>query len=167
MKALTPAQTRELEEVVRCGQPARLRIQALAILNVAVGRRISEVAKFLRVTRQSIYNWLASYEDAGVAGLRVAPGRGRPSKVDEDEVMRYVHQSPRKFGLKQTRWTLEALSRAVPSLHGYSRAGVKGVLDRLGLSYKRGQPRMHSPDPAYEVKKSHRGSAGTRARIPR
>src|SRR4030043_318856 len=80
-------------------------------------------------------------------------GRGRPARAQEAEVEQVLRQSPRSFGLAQTRWTLRALSQVVPSLRGFSEMGVWKVLHRMDLRYKRGQPHLHSPDPEYEEKR--------------
>ena len=55
--------------------------------------------------------------------------------------------------MAQSRWTLSALAGTVPSLQGMTDSGVYRALVRLGFRYKRGQPRVHSPDPAYEEKR--------------
>jgi transposase len=143
----------ELEAVARRGQPGYVRIKALALLNVADGTSVSEVARTLRVSRVSVYRWQRRYGETGVAGLVVQAGRGRRSTVDLSELESFIRRSPRECGLRQTRWTLKALARVVPSLNGFSAFGVQKVLRRAGYRYKRGQPWVHSPDPHYEGKK--------------
>ena len=64
-----------------------------------------------------------------------------------------LRQSPRSFGLAQTRWTLRALTQVAPSLRGFSEMGVWKVLNRMGFRYKRGQPHLFSPDSQYEEKR--------------
>lgn len=150
---ITEQQRKELEHVVRCGQPAYMRRKALVALNLAEGRSITEVARIFRVSRQSVYEWRRRYLEEGVDGLRVRSGRGRKARADLEELERYVRQSPRNFGVPRTRWTLAALAEVVPSVKGFSAYGVQRALARAGISYKRGQPRVHSPDPDYEVKK--------------
>lgn len=146
-------QGRELERVARCGQPAYMRTKALVLLNLAEGRPVGQVARIFRVSRQSIYAWRGRYGEEGIQGLRVRPGRGRKAEADEKEMERYVRQSPRRFGVQRTRWTLKTLAEVVPSLKGFSPYGVQKALARAGYRYKRGQPHVHSPDPQYEEKK--------------
>jgi transposase len=150
---LSQQERRELTAVARRGEPGYLRVKALALLNLAAGRSVTEVASLLLVSRESIYFWQRRYRSSGVSGLRVAGGRGRHSAVDLKEVEHYLRQSPRQFGLSRTRWSLTALAEAVPSLRGFSAFGVQKVLRRAGYRYKRGQPHLHSPDPAYAEKK--------------
>jgi transposase len=72
--------------------------------------------------------------------------------VDAREVEEYVRQSPLHFGMPRTRWTLQELARTAPSLAGLRPSGVWEALRRLGISYKRAEPWLHSPDPD-DVKK--------------
>lgn len=150
---LTQEQWQELTRMARRGQPAYVRPKALALLNLAEGRAVKEVAASLRVSRQSVSAWRHRYLEQGVAGLRVQPGRGRKPQADPQELERYVRQSPRHFGVARTRWTLATLAQVVPSVKGFSAYGVQKALARAGFGYKRGQPWLHSPDPAYEAKK--------------
>ena len=144
---------KELERVARHGEPAYVRPKALALLNLADGRPVREVARTFRRSRQALYDWRRRFAEDGVAGLWVRPGRGRKPTADLDELARYVRQSPRRFGMARTRWTLAALAQVVPSVRGFSPYGVQKALARAGIRYKRGQPSVHSPDPDYEQKK--------------
>jgi len=145
----------QLAELSRAGQrhpTPHIRVKALAVQAVARGQRPTAVAAMFATTRQSVSSWVKAYRAEGLSGFAIAPGRGRPREVDEAELKRYATQSPRNFGIARTRWTLELLTATVPSLKGFSIAGVRQALLRCGLAYKRGQPWMLSPDPAYEKK---------------
>jgi len=150
---ITAEQRQELAWAARHAQPGYVRTKALVLLNRADGRSVREVAVIFRVSRQAVYTWQTRYLDEGLAGLRVRPGRGRKGRVDLEELGRYVRQSPRRFGVERTRWTLATLAQVVPSLKGFSPYGVQKALARAGFRYKRGQPSVHSPDPDYEQKK--------------
>ena len=144
---------RELEQVVRHGQPAHVRVKAVALLALADGRKIGEVARLVRCSRQALTEWRKRYRAEGLSGLQVRPGRGRRSAIDLDAVREIVRSSPREHGIARTRWTLASVAQAVPGLSGYSPRGVQKVLARAGVRYKRGQAWVHSPDPEYARKK--------------
>jgi transposase len=146
-------QRRELEDVARCGQPAYIRRKALVVLNLGEGRSIAEVAGIFRISRPSVHEWRRRYLEEGIDGLRVRAGRGRKPRANLKELERYIRESPRNFGVPRTRWTLATLAEVVPSVKGFTAYGVQKALARAGIGYKRGQPRLHSPDPSYEVKK--------------
>jgi DDE superfamily endonuclease/Winged helix-turn helix len=64
---------------------------------------------------------------------------------------------PRAWPIPQprTRWTLEGLRAAVPSLWGYSLSGVWRILTRHKLRWKRARDHLRSPDPDYLEKVAH------------
>lgn len=148
------AQEKEtLRVVMRGAKEPHVRIKATALWNLAQGKKRQEVAEFLGVSVGSLTNWMRRFTEEGIAGLAIHAGRGRPAQADVGEVEEYLRQSPEVFGLSQTRWTLRALAQVVPSLRGFTEAGVWKVLQRAGYGYKRGQPHLHSPDPQYGEKR--------------
>jgi transposase len=154
MLQLNQEERAAVRQMMRRAPQAHLRMKATAIWNLSRGKSRREVADFLGVSKTSISVWCTRFREEGPAGLAIRPGRGRPPRADLGEVERYLRQSPRTFGLPQTRWTLRALATVVPSLQGFSEMGVWKVLQRMGFRYKRGQPHLTSPDPAYEEKRA-------------
>ena len=153
MIEINEVELEQLRGLMRRGTQPHIRTKATALWNLGRGKTGREVADFLGVSTTSIRSWVQRFRDGGLDGLAIRPGRGRKPKADATEVERYLRQSPRTFGLTQTRWTLSALAQTVPSLKGFSEMGVWKVLNRMGYRYKRGQPHLHSPDPEYEEKK--------------
>lgn len=143
----------ELQRLMRQADRPHLRMKTTALWNLGRGKTRREVADFLGVSLVSISAWSQRFREHGVDGLAIQPGRGRRVRADATEVEHYIRQSPRTFGLPQTRWTLRALAQMVPSLRGFTDMGVWKVLQRAGFHYKRGQPYLHSPDPEYGEKR--------------
>lgn len=143
-----------LDEESRKATPAYLRLRALAVWHVARGKSRSESAQCVNTSRQTVGYWVRQYQKFGLDGLRIQKGRGNKVKVDHHDVESYIYRSPHEFGIDRTCWTLKLLSQHVPSLKGFSDAGVLKVLRRLGIGYKRGQPQLKSPDPEYLEKKN-------------
>lgn len=150
----TEDQIKEIDRAARRHPDAHVRSRALAVRAVALGHTRRDVAEILPFSAYSIGQWARDYEREGIEALSIAAGRGRRSNVDKVQVLSCLRQSPRKFGVDQTRWTLRALGRACPTLSAMSERGILRVLHRLGFRYKRGQPWIHSPDPLYEEKKT-------------
>lgn len=146
---LTESQNQDLEQAARHHGTPHVRVKALALLNLGRGKSVSEVAAAFLVSRQSVYQWRSRFLDGGVSALEVRTGRGRRAQADPEELERYALQAPDNFGVRQARWTLQALANVVPSLRGFSPSGMKRALDRAGFGYKRGQPVQRSPDPDY------------------
>lgn len=149
----TDAQRTELQGLAKTHPKPYVRVRALAVFHVASGKSAQEAAALVLAHRASVGTWARRYLNEGASAFEIAPGRGRPSQVDAQELERYLRQSPRTFGILRSRWTLSTLAQVVPPLKGMSPPGVLKVLQRLGFSYKRGQPHLHSPDPDYEAKK--------------
>lgn len=62
-------------------QVAHFRVKAAALLKVAHGEAISQVARsglLKAVDRHSIKDWITRYLQHGLSGWNVQPGRGRP-----------------------------------------------------------------------------------------
>src|SRR5437867_13317620 len=77
---LTRWQRLQLQRQLKHSQDARVYRRALAILDYARGEPISAIAQRLGVTRQSVYNWIASYAEAPAPDSLVDGQRsGRPS----------------------------------------------------------------------------------------
>lgn len=153
MLQISEQERRELQGLMRRAAKPHLRLKAIALWNLGQGKTRREVAEFLGVSAVSVGAWAKRFRSEGVAGLAIRPGRGRPARARKDEIEQLLRQSPRSFGLHQTRWTLRSLAQVAPSLKGFSEMGVWKVLQRMGLRYKRGQPQVSSPDPEYEKKR--------------
>ena len=151
--AWTISQERELASLMKHARAPHVRVKAVALWNVGAGRSQREVAEFLGVGLRSVNRWVNRFRGEGGTALLVRPGRGRRARAQPEELERYLRQSPRVYGLPQTRWTLRALAQTVPSLKGFTDAGVYYALVRAGFRYKRGQPHLYSPDPEYEEKR--------------
>src|SRR5215213_2016367 len=83
---LTAWQRRRLRRQLKETLDARLLRRTLAVLEFDQGRSAADVARMLRVTRQSIYNWIEAYtRDRDPEALRDEPGRGRHRSLDEDD----------------------------------------------------------------------------------
>jgi len=148
----SPQQLTELVDAAHHHAVPYIRVRAMAVLAVAEGHPQRQVAMFYHTTPGSVGHWVTRYRTEGLPGFEIRPGRGRPQQVDEQELIDYALQSPRHFGINRSRWTLALLALTVPSLHGFSPTGVHHALRRAGLSWKRGQAWITSPDPEFEKK---------------
>jgi transposase len=102
----------------------------------------AEVAAKLGVTRQSVWRWAATIEEAGAAGLRKAPRAGRPPSLDEPQqrhLMESLQAGALSAGYGTDLWTLKRVARLIEEQTGvrYSESGVWHVLANLGFSCQR------------------------------
>lgn len=101
-----------LEEVQRRDGNPRVRQRAMGIRLLHLGKKPQEVAELLNVSLGTIYNWHASWRQAGLAGLADEARSGRPRLGNEaycaklEEVMA---TEPSALGYGFTCWTIERL----------------------------------------------------------
>lgn len=73
----------------------------------------------------------------------------------KEELLSVVRRDPWPL-VEQTRWTLEAIREQCASwLRLETDAGLWRLLDRLGITYKRGRHYTYSPDPDYQEKRDY------------
>jgi transposase len=144
--SLSQRQRGELEQLVSHTPLAKERCRAQALLWIAEGADVGEVAELLQVSRQTIYNWLRRFQERAKLDLRArlldAPRLGRPRAANgtiDERVAAVIDDDPRKFGYHATVWTAPLLSRYLHDHHGIdvSDRTVGRAIDRLGISWKR------------------------------
>ncbi|MFK0284638.1 ROK family protein [Streptomyces sp. NPDC090499] len=67
--------------------PGPRALRASIVLQAALGRHNSEIARSLGVSRQTVATWRQRYAAEGTAGLAGRPQSGRPGVVDEGDVV--------------------------------------------------------------------------------
>ena len=159
---LSDEQLEDLRHLRDTGEPAYLRERAAALLKIAAGlspHRVAQSGLLKKRKPDTVYTWLQNYREHGVMGLRHKPGKGRKpafaplSEEDaESELQDSMGRDPSLLPPHEARWTLRTLGASVSWLNTVSIPGVRSVLCRLGISYKRGRPYMRSPDVEYAEK---------------
>jgi transposase len=101
------------------------------------GRSQADVARFLRVSRQSVSRWYESWRKGGNQALKKAPRTGRPPQLTPaqlGEVERALLKGARANGYSTELWTLQRVSEVIAKLTGvaYHPGHVWKVLRRLG-----------------------------------
>jgi transposase len=143
---LSARQRAELEYLVAHTPLAKERSRAQAILWLAAGQAVEEVADLLGVSRQTVYNWADRFLQRDGLGLRErlldAPRSGRPptaSGVIDPLIAEVIDKDPRGFGSHSTVWTAPLLIRHLEQAHGIkaSRRSVGSALERLRIRWKR------------------------------
>jgi transposase len=136
----------ELEHLVAHTLLAKERSRAQALLWLADGASVEEVADLLRVSRQTVYNWVERFRRREGLDLRArlldAPRSGRPPTalgVIDPLIEAVIDQDPRTLGYRSTVWTAPLLLRHLKRAHGIevSRKSVSLAIARLGLRWKR------------------------------
>lgn len=154
---LTAPQRRRLERQLRATHDAGLFRRTLAILDAADGRPIAEIARLLRISRVSVYNWIACYRrDHDPACLADSRGGNRPSVWSEElqaVLAASMGQRPDHLGYRAVEWTVPLLQEHLAHWGGerLSATSIRRRLHELGYVWKR--PRyVLDPDPERDKK---------------
>jgi transposase len=144
--SLSDRQRGELEDLVAHTPLAKERCRAQALLWLAEGSDVGEVAELLHVSRQTVYNWARRFQERAGLDLRArlldAPRAGRPraarGTIDES-VAAVIDGDPRRLGYQATVWTAPLLAGYLRDRHGIevSDRTVRRAIDRLGIRWKR------------------------------
>jgi Transposase and inactivated derivatives len=93
---------------------ARLFQRVQAVLWVAQGDTISEVAELMSVRGQTVYNWLQRYLACHqVAALADAPRSGRPvtaPQITATHILQSLRCNPLRLGYRTTVWSVKLLA---------------------------------------------------------
>ncbi|WP_113062009.1 MULTISPECIES: IS630 family transposase [Paraburkholderia] len=115
------------------------------------GKRPAEVALAVEVARQTVYTWKGLLNEGGIDALRAVPGRGRPARVDGEQLAqlrRVLLQSPTGHGFGTELWTLKRVGMLIKRMYGveFSRTQVWLLLGTLGFSAQKPQWRAIERD---------------------
>jgi len=115
------------------------------------GKRPAEVALAVGVARQTVYTWKALLDEGGIDALRAVPGRGRPAKLEPEqlaELREVLLQSPTAHGFGTELWTLKRVGLLINRMYGveFSQTHVWRILGALGFSAQKPERRAIERD---------------------
>jgi transposase len=165
---LTSGQRRRLRRLLDHAQDARLYRRTLALLEIAGGKPVAEVARTLGVSRRVVYYWLGQYvERRDPDDLAPDSGPGRPTLWTEEAralLRELLAASPTDRGYYAANWTVPLFQEELRHGTGrrFSDDTIRRELRRLGYVWKRPRYRL-DPDPDLGKKTANlpanRGSA--------
>jgi transposase len=154
---LTSYERRRLRQQLHDTSDAQLYQRLLAVLEVDRGRPVSELARMLNVSTQSVYNWIERFcQEKQVADLVDRYGIGRPTLWSEEPVavLRALLESvPSQWGYFANDWTVPLLQEQLLHYFGqkFAENTIRRELHELGYAWKRGRYLL-APDPELEKK---------------
>jgi transposase len=176
---LSAAERSTLETLIQTTRDARVLKRAQAFVWLDAGEPVTAVARRLRVSRQTIYTWLARYQQLDNQPLaqrladqtRSRAGQGRMWVAARDLVQAVIDKPPSQYGYDVPLWT-------TPLLQDY--LSGKGVsistryIRRLlrALDYRAKRPRYRLARRSATWRQATRGSsaggrvAGARSFLP-
>ena len=143
---LTFIERNDLESVLADETEVSKYQRAQALLLIDEGTSVAEVSELMRVSRQTIYNWLARFQKRRsrpvLERLCDAPRDGRPATVGDiidDLLDELIGTDPRTYGYRSTVWTAELFRQYLFDYFqiSASKRSVHYALDRLKVIWKR------------------------------
>lgn len=130
--------------------------RAQALLWLADGRSLSDVAKSLAVSRQAVYNWIESFQQRRSAAdivrcLADKPRSGRPPRRPrlcalptpqalDPLIAAVIRRAPRDCGYHSLLWTAKLLRQYLQDMHNVkvTVASIRSALARLETRWQPG-----------------------------
>ncbi len=136
------ARAQELRHLVKTDSDPRVRQRAQALLLVAEGQAVVEVARLLHTAAHCIRAWRTRFLAEGRAGLVDRPRRGRPPALDAAALVFLegaLEQGPQAYGLPMTIWSIRDLQALLLHARGtaVSVCSLHRVVHTLGFRYRR------------------------------
>jgi transposase len=167
----SPYDRRRLAKALKGVSDARLYRRLQAVLLVARGRLVGEVAQIAGVSLRSVYHWVGSYlRDHRADDLQDRPRSGRPpaaATITDARIAEELRKDTRPLGYSATSWTVALLAKHLSRTYHckISERTLRRRMRALGLRWKR-------PRYVYAGKEPHRAqkkgplSAGCGVSLP-
>ena len=162
VRMLSEAERTELKRKLRSADSFVLR-RSQVILFSAAGLSITEISERVGYHAEWVRRIIHRFNREGLAGLeRRKRGRRQVVRVFKEDgkaaLEDIIHHSPRAYGKETSLWTLALLAEVCHERGLASRRlsaeGMRQVLKRYGIRWKRAKRWLVSPDPQYELKKN-------------
>ncbi len=108
---LTDAEMNALTKLISGGHlPAKVFRRATALLELARGKSLVDVARTLNTTHQTVAAWRDSYRTRGLDGLQDQPRSGRPVVIDGTQRAKITALACSTPPQGHARWSLRLLA---------------------------------------------------------
>lgn len=150
---------RRLSKALRTIQETRRYRRVVAVLSVARGRSVREVAQWLGMSLRTIHRWVDRYRRKHrVEDLLDAKRSGRPPTavaIGNARIVREFKKDPMALGYQATTWTVPLLAEHLSRCYHcpISRRTLRRRMKALGLVWKRPRHVYKDPDPHVAQKK--------------
>lgn len=154
---LTAWQRRRLRRQLRTTRDAQVYRRTLAILEIASGKPIAQVARLVGVSRRTVYYWVESYGVHHDPVDLVPEARpGRPTLWTDQRrtlLQELLSGSPTERKYEAGNWTVPLLQEELGHATGihFSEDTIRRQLHQMGYTWKRPRYRL-VPDPELEKK---------------
>ena len=110
----------------------RLLIVKLFVIDRKTG---PEISTLLGIGKSQVYFWKDRYIKFGIDGLYDREGRGRPTKVDLDNLRQALQSEPIQFGYNVILWDVNFIQRYLNDFQDakMSKSSIYRLLEEMGI----------------------------------
>jgi transposase len=146
----------KLKSAQRLGN-CRLAIHILAILAVADGHSLEQASGLLKVSTQTLHEWLRLFLIYGIDSLNTKKPSGRPAKLtkaEKRELAAIIEAGPQAAGFSAACWRSPMIQHLIHEKFGvfYSVHYISQLLKNMGFSYQKAR---FVSDHLDEIKRKH------------
>jgi len=163
VRALTATERGTLHRGLKSSDAFTLR-RCQILLASADGQGLAEIGRVIGVTAQAVRDAIRAFHAHSTGALTKGSNAPKVPKATwdrkrDDALKELLHRRPREFGKPTSLWTLELVA-VVCHEKGWtdrtlSAEGIRLILVRLGVGWKRAKQWITSPDPEYAKKKRY------------
>jgi len=139
IKGLTRDTLKMLDRIYQQSKYYQVRQRAHCIQLSWRGYKISELMKIFKVSRNTIYNWLNSWESSKLAGLYNQSGRGRKKTFNlaqEQQIKSWVKDTPKSLDKVQEKikkqWEIKVSKKTIKRLIKLAKMGWYRIKRKVG-----------------------------------
>src|SRR5580765_4138211 len=130
-------------------EATRKRVRAGRLM--LAGKTPAQAAHAVGVARQTAYTWKALLDEGGIDALRAMPARGRPARLDDEQLQalgRALLQRPTEHGFGTELWTLKRVGVLIERLDDvkFGQTQIWRILGGLGFSVQKPERRAIERD---------------------
>ena len=86
---MTPLQDINFKSLIAKETNGRMRIRLIALSHIQAGANRTETAKYLKVSRRIVNDWVAKFYAQGLEGLVEKRRSGRPAVLDSEQLQQF------------------------------------------------------------------------------
>ena len=155
-----------LQDEIRRNDVSRYDHRLHGVLLVAQGMTCPRVAQILGDSHHTVVNWVQHFESNGLAGLNEGQRSGRPSRLDNKQLVRVeaaLRRSPAEFGLATHLWDGPSLSEFINREFGVKLKvrQCQRLFRQLGFRLRKPRPQVAQADPVQQATHKKTPRSGT------
>src|SRR4051812_19801170 len=137
-------QPENIKALFRDDERYTIGIRLYAIYQVSLGQPSRKLEELYNTSFKQITNWVHRFEQKGIEGLKDKVGRGRTSRLSEEQRQRIkllLKEQPEDYGYNSATWTGPMLIEWIEKEYGivYKKAQIYNVIHALGYTYQKGR----------------------------